>query len=395
MSTLHNHKDYHWTVTGLDAAPGHRPFVVTHIDHIGPFVTSTKKNQYILVIVDNLTKFVCLEPCRNTKAADVVKRMEDFVHKFGAPERLISDRGTCFTSTLFEEFCKKHGIRQTLNSPRHAQANGQVERVNRALVPVIQANLEEGKFGRDWDRNIKYVALALNTSFNRSTTKTPFELLYGYKHRCNDGITRLLTIEEERKRYQRPEQLQQEAREKILKEQELYKARYDQNRYRNVFYNIGDIVYLRTVPTATGESTKLQLKWRGPLVVYKLLPSDTYGVTDLQMDACGRRYASTAHVSQLKLWQPAQEDKDEEVDVMDENTNKAKGTAAENISQAASSEHQGYPDNDAFRSTCTGSTIFRRGYRTLRALSFWRWGNLLREPANECNINDATTRQEK
>ena len=278
-------------------APGHRPFAVTHIDHIGPFVTSAKKNQYILVIVDNLTKFVCLEPCRNTKAADVVKRMEDFVHRFGAPERLISDRGTCFTSTLFEEFCKRHGIRHTLNSPRHAQANGQVERVNRTLVPVIQANLEEGKFGRDWDRNIKDVALALNTSFNRSTTKTPFELLYGYKHRCNDGITRLLTIEEERKRYQRPEQLQQEAREKILKEQELYKARYDQHRYRNVFYNIGDIVYLRTVPTATGESTKLQLKWRGPLVVYKLLPSDTYGVTDLQMDACGRRYASTAHVS--------------------------------------------------------------------------------------------------
>ena len=55
----------------------------------------------------------------------------------------------------------------------------------------------------------------------------------------------------------------------------------------------------------------------------------------------------------MKLWQPAQEDEDEEVDVMDENTNKAEDTAAENISQAVSSDQQRYPDYDAFRSTST------------------------------------------
>lgn len=65
-------------------------------------------------------------------------------------------------------------------------------------------------------------------------------------------------------------------------------------------------MYLRTVPTATGDSTKLQSKYRGPLVVFKKLPGDTYGITDLQHDKEGRRYASTAHVSQLKLWQPVE-----------------------------------------------------------------------------------------
>lgn len=37
--------------------PGHRPFATVHIDHVGPYVTSSRKNKYILVIVDNLTKF--------------------------------------------------------------------------------------------------------------------------------------------------------------------------------------------------------------------------------------------------------------------------------------------------------------------------------------------------
>lgn len=36
-------------------SPGRRPFSVIHLDHIGPFETSTKRNRYILVLVDNLT----------------------------------------------------------------------------------------------------------------------------------------------------------------------------------------------------------------------------------------------------------------------------------------------------------------------------------------------------
>ncbi|KAL7295835.1 hypothetical protein TKK_0010882 [Trichogramma kaykai] len=72
---------------------------------------------------------------------------------------------------------------------------------------------------KDWDKTIKTVEMCLNTSFNKSTNKTPFELLYGYKHRYNEGMLRCLTVNEESADYHRPEQLQNEAREAILKEQ--------------------------------------------------------------------------------------------------------------------------------------------------------------------------------
>jgi hypothetical protein len=40
--------------------PGKRPFEVINMDHIGPFVKSTKGKRYIIVMIDNLTKFVKL-----------------------------------------------------------------------------------------------------------------------------------------------------------------------------------------------------------------------------------------------------------------------------------------------------------------------------------------------
>lgn len=54
----------------------------------------------------------------------------------GIPDRIISDRGTCFTATNFKRFCQENGISLTLNSSRYPQANGQVERVNRTLITL-------------------------------------------------------------------------------------------------------------------------------------------------------------------------------------------------------------------------------------------------------------------
>lgn len=38
--------------------PGRRAFTIVHIDHLGSFETSTRCNRYLLVIVDNFTKYL-------------------------------------------------------------------------------------------------------------------------------------------------------------------------------------------------------------------------------------------------------------------------------------------------------------------------------------------------
>jgi len=56
----------------------------------------------------------------------------------GIPERIISDRGSYFTTNTFQEFFGSRRIKHsTLNSTKHLQANGQVERTNRTTTPIL------------------------------------------------------------------------------------------------------------------------------------------------------------------------------------------------------------------------------------------------------------------
>ncbi|KAK8787039.1 hypothetical protein V5799_023187 [Amblyomma americanum] len=156
-----------------------RSLETIHADNLGPFVRSKKGNKYILVVIDNLAKYVKLFLPRDTSAKSVIKSCEDFTLSCGLPERIITDRGTCFTSKAFEEFCKTRDIQQVLNSTRHPRANGQVERVNRTFVPTIVTTMD-GNDQREWDIGLKGVEAFLNTSHNKSTGRTSFEVFYGY-----------------------------------------------------------------------------------------------------------------------------------------------------------------------------------------------------------------------
>ncbi|GBL84760.1 hypothetical protein AVEN_93803-1 [Araneus ventricosus] len=89
---------------------------------------------------------------------------------------------------------------------------------------------------------------------------------------------------------------------------------YDENKSGKVSLRKGDIVAVRGKPNTTGESTKTQPRYRGPMVVAQVRPSDTYRISQLE-PRNGRPYATIVHVSQLKAWRSWNEDDD------DSNTN--------------------------------------------------------------------------
>lgn len=154
--------------------PGRRPFQIIHIDHLGPFETTTKRNRYLLVIVDNLTKYVHLYPCRTTDSVGVIRILNKFIDERGVPDRIISDRGTSYTSHAFERFCSLHSISHVLNSTRHPQAKGQVERANRTILPLLSISTTDQ---RNWDTKVREVERHLNSAMNKTTSKTPCEAL--------------------------------------------------------------------------------------------------------------------------------------------------------------------------------------------------------------------------
>ncbi|UYV65505.1 hypothetical protein LAZ67_3004542, partial [Cordylochernes scorpioides] len=286
--------------------PGKRPFSIVHMDHVGPFVRSTRGNQELLVIVDNLTRFVRLSPVRNTSTQNVLKVMKSFVNDFELPDKIISDRGSCFTSRQFEEFCRGNGIHHTLNSTKHPQGNGMVERVNRTVLSTIAIGIEDPR-RKDWDLKIKEVERDLNNAVNKTTNKTPFETLHGYSPRFHDGILRRLA-DEDMDPWTDPEKIQESVRTQIENKQEIMKMYYDKKKCCTLQFEVGEIVVIRHVPKMTGEPTKAQPKYRGPLIITEVLPSDTYRVTQLSERTGGRFYTTTAHISQLKSWHSEEDD---------------------------------------------------------------------------------------
>ncbi|UYV70994.1 hypothetical protein LAZ67_8001358, partial [Cordylochernes scorpioides] len=285
---------------------GKRPFSIVHMDHVGAFVRSTRGNQELFVIVDNLTRFVRLSSVRNTSTQNVLKVMKSFVNDLGLSDKIISDRGSCFTSRQFEEFCRGNGIHHTLNSTKHPQGNGMVERVNRTVLSTIATGIEDPR-RKDWDLKIKEVERDLNNAVNKTKNKTPFETLHGYSPRFHDGILRRLA-DEDMDPWTEPERIQESVRTQIENKQEIMKTNYDKKKCRTLQFEVGEIVVKRHVPKMTGEPTKAQPKYRGPLIITEVLPSDTYRVTQLSERTGGRFYTTTAHISQLKSWHSEKDD---------------------------------------------------------------------------------------
>ncbi|XP_064463329.1 uncharacterized protein K02A2.6-like [Ornithodoros turicata] len=251
--------------------------------------------------VDNLTKFARLFPAKTTTSKSVLKALEQLILERDLPRRIISDRGTCFASHEFEEFCQSRGVQHILNSSRHSQANGQVERVNRVLEPIISTAIKR-RDHKDWDAEIPSIERDLNNAVCKTTDKTPFETLHGYSLNFYDGRLHQLADERNDATWSDPRKLQKQAREKILEEQEHMKAHYDKRHYRATEYQVGDIVVLQRAPEKTGQPTKTQQKYRGPLVVTQCIPGGTYRVMDLREGGRQHRFATTAHVSQMKPW---------------------------------------------------------------------------------------------
>ena len=70
-----------------------------------------------------------------------------YISIFGALARLLSDRGTSFTSSIIEELCKILGVQQLWTMPHHPQTNGLVERSHQMIMHMI------GKLGEDKKAN--------------------------------------------------------------------------------------------------------------------------------------------------------------------------------------------------------------------------------------------------
>jgi hypothetical protein len=99
-------------------------FDVWGIDYIGPFPKS-KNYEYILVVVDYVSKWVEAMPCRDADVRNSNKMFEKIIFlRFRVLRMVISDGGTHFTDKGFHRYLMKHGICHNVATPYHPQTSG-------------------------------------------------------------------------------------------------------------------------------------------------------------------------------------------------------------------------------------------------------------------------------
>ncbi|XP_046739624.1 uncharacterized protein K02A2.6-like [Diprion similis] len=120
--------------------PTSRPLERVHIDYAGPI-----NNQYLLIFVDAFSKFIEVEVTNTISAERTVELCREFVSRYGAPEMIVSDNGTQFTSSLFRGFCQEVGISHLFSPVGHPQSNGQAERMVDTVKRAIKKEPNEWK----------------------------------------------------------------------------------------------------------------------------------------------------------------------------------------------------------------------------------------------------------
>lgn len=169
------------------------PLGTYHIDHLGPMTITKKKYKHLLVIVDAFSKFVWIYPTKSTTSEETLQKLRLQQEVFGNPDRIISDKGTAFTSNAFRDYCRDEKIQHVTITTGVPRGNGQVERINRVIISVL-AKLSLG-YQDDWYKHVGKLQKALNGSFSRSTKSTPFELMFGV--RMKGELALIDEIEEE------------------------------------------------------------------------------------------------------------------------------------------------------------------------------------------------------
>ena len=90
---------------------GTRPLDTYHVGHLDPIISTRKNYNHLFVVVDSFTKFCWIYPTKTTNAIEVIDRLRKQATIFGNPRRIVSDRGSAFTSNAFTEYCKAEALR--------------------------------------------------------------------------------------------------------------------------------------------------------------------------------------------------------------------------------------------------------------------------------------------
>ncbi|UYV64788.1 K02A2.6-like [Cordylochernes scorpioides] len=273
------------------------------IDLLGRFPVTNRSNKWIIVCTEYMTRFATTKAIPDAGAMEIAKFIvEEIILRHGAPQQIITDRGTNFMSQIIKQINNLSGINHLKTTAYHPQTNGLTERLNKTLTDMLSMYVDVEQ--KNWDEVLPFVTFAYNTAKQETTGFSPFFLVHGREAETTldsllpyhdnddlgDYVQHLITTAEEARNL---------AQLHLYRGQEKDRKYYDR-KHRPVDYNVGDLVWLFIPVRQVGLSEKLIKKYFGPYRITRKLSPVNYEIEAISDSPKRRKTRDTVHVLRMK-----------------------------------------------------------------------------------------------
>ena len=168
---------------GRNTVPPIHEFVVPNrrFSHVHADITMMPESEghsYLLTLIDRFSRWPAAVPLKDITTETVVNAFaHGWIGSFGIPETITTDRGSQFTSAMWDQLMRTWGIRHNTTTAYHPEANGLVERLHRRLKESLMAICGDNR--DTWYWKLPMALLSIRTTLKPDIGASPAELVYG------------------------------------------------------------------------------------------------------------------------------------------------------------------------------------------------------------------------
>jgi hypothetical protein len=150
-----------------------------HIDTVGQFPKDMDGSLYIVVIIDNFTRYVTLHASKDTSAEEAARALFNHSCVYGVPSNIHTDNGSQYCNSLIASLTQRFNIKHNLSIAYSKQQNGIVERVNKEVNRHLQMLTSRPNQSDKWVSLLPLIQRLINSSNHVATGFSPAQLVFG------------------------------------------------------------------------------------------------------------------------------------------------------------------------------------------------------------------------